>query len=134
MRKWLFVGLAVALMLASILLAVVMPRHCPVNHAAFERIKAGMTQAEDHAILGGPPGDYLTRPTTMLYYADYGVEFPEPPCRGEYWSGDEGQVFVTFTPRGIVSRVAFLKAPPHNPGLVAKARWRLEPVKERRFP
>ncbi len=60
MRKYLIAGLAVALLLGGALFALLRPWHCPVNRAAFERIKEGMTRAEVEKILGGPAGDYRT--------------------------------------------------------------------------
>ena len=63
MRKLAVAVLALALLLVGTLLPLVRPLRCPVNRAAFERIKVGMTQAEVHAVLGGPPGDYRTEPS-----------------------------------------------------------------------
>src|SRR4051794_27830266 len=104
MRKWLVGGISFALLLASLIMALVGPWPCRVNRATFERIKEGMTQEEVHTILGGPPGEYLTRPPdNQLYpYPPNGVKTPG----NEYWYGDEGQIEVAFqlsstTPRTV---------------------------------
>ena len=62
MRICLVASLAVVLLVVGALLPLVMPWRCPVNRAASEQIEEGMSQAEVYAILGGPPGDYRTRP------------------------------------------------------------------------
>jgi hypothetical protein len=62
MRMTLIACVSVVLVIAGGLVALLGPRHCPVNREAFERIESGMTQGEVHAILGLPPGDYRTRP------------------------------------------------------------------------
>jgi hypothetical protein len=68
MKKLIVVGMAVVLLLGGALYALVRPWHCPVNRVTFERIKEGMTQADVYAILGGPPGDYRTRPPAPLEF------------------------------------------------------------------
>jgi hypothetical protein len=60
--KALFVIVAVVVALVCVLLPLMLPYRSPVTRAAHERIEEGMTQAEVEAILGGPPGDYRTRP------------------------------------------------------------------------
>jgi hypothetical protein len=42
-------------------------RPSEVTKAAFDGIQIGMTQADVEAILGGPPGDYRTRPMDPIY-------------------------------------------------------------------
>src|SRR4051812_10760370 len=64
MRKWMVAFVAFGLVLFGGLFALVVPWPCPVNRVAFERVKEGMTPEEVHVILGGPPGDYRTRPVT----------------------------------------------------------------------
>jgi hypothetical protein len=137
MRKLLIGMLAVGLVLAGLVLAVVMPRQCPVNCAAAYRIKEGMTQAEVHAILGGPPGDYRTRPSAHPY-SWYRFRFG-PPRLIEEWIGDEGTVTVDYHRRTspgpeTVTLARFEAAEPYNPGLVAIATWRLERLKARLLP
>ncbi len=62
MKKLVIVGVAVGLVMAGGLIALLGPWPCRVTRANCHRIKEGMTQAEVHAILGGPPGEYRTQP------------------------------------------------------------------------
>lgn len=128
MRKSLVACLAVALVVVGGLTALVGPRHCPVNRAAFERIGKGMTRAEVHAILGGPAGDYRKRPPHPACYI-----YPEHSGWGwfaERWEGDEGMVELWFNPvdEKFVQGL-FKGAAPYSPGLVDLARWRLRKLK-----
>jgi hypothetical protein len=66
MRKLRIGLLAVVLVLFGALFALLRPWHCPVNGAAAARIEKSMKQAEVQEILGGPPGDYTTRPGGFL--------------------------------------------------------------------
>jgi hypothetical protein len=131
MRKLAVAFLALALLLVGTLLPLVVPRRCPVNRAAFERMEVGMTQAEVLAILGGPPGDYLTRPNG--WRRPHAKSLP-PAVLAERWMGDEGDVSVVFTPGGVVADVQFDAVPPDDPGLLELALWRLERLKERLLP
>jgi hypothetical protein len=133
MRKWVVVFLAVALLLVGVLQPLVMPRHCPVNRVAFERIEVGMTEAEVHALLGGPPGDYRTRPGPDPGWFDNRTM---QVLRDEQWFGDEGSVVVLFDrhePNPVVF-VSWFDEPAYSPGLLELARWRLERLKERLRP
>jgi hypothetical protein len=135
MRKWLFVGLAVALVLFGVLLPLLLPWHCPVNRAAFERIEKGMTRAQVEAILGGPCGNYRTRPFPknqswvlpssgpILFYQSW-----------EPWAGDEVVVHVCFDDEGIVELKVIGEESPPDTGLVELASWRLKRLKGRWFP
>jgi hypothetical protein len=134
MKKLLLALLAVALLLLGAMLPLVLPRHCPVNRVACERIKEGMTQEEVHAILGGPPGDYRTRPAKDLffYFADlidlgYGDTLL---C----WLGDDGLVTVVFEQDRVVHG-RFVKDVDLEPyGLLDLICWRLGRLKERWLP
>jgi hypothetical protein len=130
MRKWLFVGLAVALVLCSLLLPLLLPWHCPVNWAASERIKEGMTRAEVEAILGGPPGDYRTRPEGFIF------EIPRTSMQvSERWYGDEGKVDVGFDLDNTqVCSVWFIEAERTAPRTIELVRWRVNRLKARWFP
>ena len=81
--------LAVAVVLATLLLTLVMPRHCPVNSAAWCKIKNGMTQAEAEKMLGGPPGDYRTRPGQANIDSGDDISWAA-------WFGDEAVIWVWF--------------------------------------
>jgi hypothetical protein len=136
MRKTLVAGVAVVLVLAGGLIALLGPRHCPVNRAAFERIEKGMTRAEVRAIMGVPPGDYRTRPHGFSIVFDGGGSMPiESWVAGvrlpiiEQWVGDEGTVEVRYRPGPLaiqeVMDVSFEDAETYTPSLVELARWRL---------
>jgi hypothetical protein len=130
MRKFLVGFLAVSLVLVGAFVALVGPRHCPVNRAACERIKEGMTQAEVEAILGGPSGDYRTRPYAPNTLFPFIATSWRTPFVQERWLGDEGTIFVYYHVQdspgpGKVMEASFEPAESYNPGLIAIARWRL---------
>jgi hypothetical protein len=121
--------LAIGLVLFGALVALLRPWRCPVNGAAAGQIDKGMTQAEVEEVLGGPPGDYTTRPGGFLplVFNSAGLE-PR-----ESWHGDECVVHVTFQD-GKVSRVEVVKVGPRNTGLIDLLQWRLTRLKECLFP
>jgi hypothetical protein len=124
MRKLLIALLAVALVLCGASLALVAPRHCSVNRAACDRIKEGMTRAEVEQILGGPPGDYRTRPGPAVPST-----FVSAPARlfycHEEWRGDGVALWVNFDDRGRVAGLGGWSVASESPGPIAIARWRL---------
>jgi hypothetical protein len=144
--KRLLVGLvAVGLVLAGLLLPLVMPRHCPVNRAACEKIKVGMTLAQVEQILGGPSGDYRTRPTRLRWpFTDAqvsigsGVPVLLLPLHvltaSTVWEGDSGWVAVWFEEGAVVSWEFNEEVEPFNPGPVAIATWRLGRLRARVLP
>jgi hypothetical protein len=122
LKKPLLVLLTVALLLLGAMLPLVLPRHCPVNRAAYERIEKEMTRAEVEAILGGPPGDYRTRP-------GFDVEGLLHPGRAP-WFGDDGFIMVIFRPGGGVQETKFFDVGHGSYGLVDFLWWRLRHLKE----
>jgi hypothetical protein len=131
MRKLLVGMLAVALLLASTLLVLVLPWRCSVSRANFERIKEGMTRAEVEAILGGPPGVYRTcsRGTAPERYTlvggySWGQTY-------SVWSGDEVTVYVCFDRDGLVGWIDCDEAARDDTGLINLLGWRLGRLKER---
>jgi hypothetical protein len=131
MKKLLVGLLAGGLVLAGILVSLAMPRHCPVNPAAYERIEKGMTKAEVEAILGGPPGDYRTRPGRETYLPLPILSPEEEVWPVERWQGDEGAVHIYFDSYGVrVREKEFEEAQATDTGLVELIRWRLERLKE----
>jgi hypothetical protein len=123
--------LAVGLVLAGTLLALVIPRHCGVNRVAFERLKPGMTSAEVEAILGGPEGDYRTRPPSFWIDLTGGSI---DDLDWTMWRGDEGEVYLGFNHDGHLVGIHFSEAPPPRRGLVALIRWRLGQLVDRLLP
>jgi hypothetical protein len=125
-RKLLIVLLAIALVLFGALLPLVLPRHCPVTRAACDRIKEGMSQADVYAILGGPPGDYRTRPYLPRVSPDLVLSGEwESASIERMWEGVEGAAVVLYSadPERVVS-IRFDEAKPYTPGLVELIRWR----------
>jgi hypothetical protein len=133
MRKSVIACVAVALVFAGGLVALLKPIHCPVNRAALGRIEEGMTQAEVYAVLGGPPGDYRTRPPAPpLLMSNFRSG---PLCLTEVWKGDEGTLTVGYDFADVKVMFAnFEDAEPYRPGLVELARWRLERLREAWLP
>ena len=68
-----------------------------VTRAAYDRIRVGMTVAEASAAIGGPPGDYATRP--RYFFGDNNT-FIEV---GTWWRGDVGLVIVSLDANGIIT-------------------------------
>jgi outer membrane protein assembly factor BamE (lipoprotein component of BamABCDE complex) len=122
MRKWLLGLLAVSLVLVGVLVALVMLRHCPVNRAAVERIRKGMTRAEVEQILGGPPGDYRTRPGFSSRHFE--TTRRRDPNYGE-WYGDEVMLRLVFDDGGRVGWFKSLSLGGESPTPLGIARWRL---------
>jgi hypothetical protein len=127
MRTLLLVLLAVGLMLIGPLFPLVGPRHCPVSRTACEQIKTGMTLVEVEAILGGSPGDYLTRPRPLYGFRG---EIPDDSVLVQ-WHGDEGTARVFCSRCGKVQRAWFAEYVPYNASPVEVICWRLERLAER---
>jgi hypothetical protein len=126
MKKLLVALLAVALTLFGAVLPLVLPRHCPVNKAACERIEVGMTKREVEKILGGPPGDYRTRPVLGDIGSGGGIDWT-------MWIGDEGDAWV-WLDHGIVRSTMFREAKEVPVGALELILWRLERLPGRWLP
>jgi hypothetical protein len=85
------VVLAVAAISTTVVLYFTLPRRPMASKSDCDRVLIGMTRAEVEHVLGGPPGDYRTRPS-------------KPPLSwfafGDEWQGDGGMVFVQFDEDG----------------------------------
>jgi hypothetical protein len=57
----------------------------------FDQIRIGLTQSEVEAILGGPPGDYITDPSVGYGYVTGGWV-----NTSKEWSANDGIVDVNF--------------------------------------
>jgi hypothetical protein len=90
------VVLAVAAIITAIVLYISGPRRPMTSQADCGRIEVGMTRAQVEHVLGGPPGDYCTRPAlppeTGWKYAHW-----------DQWYGDGGMVFARFDEDGRLS-------------------------------
>jgi hypothetical protein len=124
MRKWLIGLFALFLVLVAALLGLVGPRSSKVTRAAFDRIEVGMTRAEAEAILGGPPGDYRTRPGGPAFEGSGGG------ISWDMWCGDEGEIWLACE-GGRVRTTRFEENEPHPISLIEVAVWRLERLKSR---
>lgn len=71
-----------------------------ISVESFEKIKAGMTEAEVLAVFGVPPGDYM-RSRTIVALRVHGVGRRTGECKE--WRSDEGIFLVWFDGDGIVS-------------------------------
>jgi hypothetical protein len=114
---------------------VLVPRPCPVTKGAFERLKEGMTQAEVEKVLGGPPGDYTTRPEHVSDVTIIGSLLPNLDPISDtslFWLGDEGKVTVGFS-RGVVVEKEFWERTSAGVNLFELFRWRFDRWRERTF-
>jgi hypothetical protein len=124
MRKW-FLGLfAVVLVFFGALVPFMFPRPSPVTRAAFERIEVGMSLAEVEAILGGPPGDYTTRPSRFILIVDPSYSMINEKVDVLVWRGDEGQAHVFVDARGIVREKEFTEQVTGPAGPLETLQWR----------
>jgi hypothetical protein len=128
--RWLVDVLAGMAVVLAVVLPLVLPMRCPVNRAAADKIKPGMTQAEVEKALGGPPGDYRTKPGLPGVDGWSGLPFG----RLETWSGDSGDVLVCFGEDGLVQRAVFLEVSRQEPSPAATAKWRLKRLEQRWLP
>jgi hypothetical protein len=141
--------------MAVVVAAVVVmlwPRPTQVTRASCDRIRVGMSRTEVEAILGGPPGDYRTGPTvgpefdqsfrTVVHSAWTGPLPPAPtsvmplptikdwppiePLAYDTWQRDAGNVYVTFSPEGVVRIKSFSAAIKLEHGPLDNLLWRLK--------
>jgi hypothetical protein len=123
MRKhfWRFVLLLATLPAVGAVVPLLATRGSPVTQSAFQRIEEGMTRAEVEAILGGPPGDYCTRPPAPVVYSY---------VTGERWQGDDVDVWIEFVPDAAGEQVVYSKicfeAWPLKLGLLDTVFWRID--------
>jgi hypothetical protein len=143
--RWWLAALALPLAVLGASLPLALPWRCPVTQAASEQVKPGMTLAQVEKILGGPPGDYRTRPPAPVKISpepvkisyerlSYGrrMRILERPIRREGWEGDDGTIEVGFyEDDGTVKYVSFEEAEPSSPGIIEVARWRVGKIRDR---
>jgi hypothetical protein len=67
-----------------------------LNIAQCYRVRVGMKRQQVEHILGGPPGDYATRPVARLNPAD-------PTAIADVWITDDGAVLVYYDASGRVT-------------------------------
>jgi hypothetical protein len=126
MRKPVLAGLTFSLLLFGILVTLLLPpRASRVTRANYERIEEGMSRAEVEEILGGPPGDYRTRPTRRRPVSLKQISLlAEEPVEYRQWEGGEGIVEVGFDPTDAACSKWFTPTEVEG-GLLDLLRWRL---------
>jgi hypothetical protein len=67
-----------------------------IDQAHFRRIELGMSRAEVEAVLGGPPGDFTTKPVEYSNRPAPPYDFKCDHGRWEFWAGDDAQIEVLF--------------------------------------
>jgi hypothetical protein len=129
-RLWWIIPLVAVLLIFGGMTPLLAPRPSPVTKAAFERIETGMTKAEVENILGGPLGDYTTRPRST-------ARSSAVTCIGwaardaEEWDGDEVTIWVVFesmdnTGESVVAFKDFREVEPMEVGMVETLLWRFD--------
>jgi hypothetical protein len=109
-RRRVIVGLVVLALVAVVLFGSGPrgPRPC---RATFRMVQEGMTYNEVCAIVGGPPGDYSTRPPTLFPVAD---GFPEP-LSWEGWEAEDGYLMVLWNGDRRTGKVIVRESNPSSP-------------------
>ncbi len=100
--RWLpTLGLLTAVVVCSFLLLA--PARSRITEANCDKIQEGMTQREVEAILGGPPGDYATRPYNREIGMIVGLHLQNAEDYvSKEWIGDEGIITIEFYKDGTV--------------------------------
>ena len=118
-RKLLVVATVVVACAVLVLLLVVTRRSAEVknhiSHDGFEQIAKGMARQEVEALLGVPPGDYVTEP--VHFVRPVGARLIEdlkmPPAGPETevtWQGNGGRIVVWFDEQDKVARRVYFPA------------------------
>jgi hypothetical protein len=103
-RKRFLVLVGVALAVAVIVPAAVelhayrqkLARGRLIDRDHFDRITEGMSRAEVEDILGGPPGDFRTKPVEYSHTCALPLDFECDGGRWEWWTGDDGRIELLF--------------------------------------
>ncbi len=117
-RKIVLAGMGLLLALLVLLFVaylVLVPRgpSCHITHAAYERIRPGMSVDEAQAVIGLPPGDYRTDASSQQHApADESETVPglayaqgDPGPDPADWMSDQGCIWLEVDPkRGVVAK------------------------------
>lgn len=137
-RRLLQVVAAGLLVLVGAAAFALWPRPSRVTRENFSRISTGMTLPEIEAILGGPPGDYRTVPTTAPrgWHGREGIHVSGEFCIAvtHVWHGDSGEIEVDFDPSGKVCTASFETRIRDDRGPLGWLLWRAERLWRRWFP
>jgi hypothetical protein len=111
MPRWKLFGAIAALVLVGVGIFCLTPGRVDITYRNSEQIRRGMSRAEIQAIIGCPPGDYSTGPTTPVPQglfldraADEEPFFVTHPLRAtdltERWQDDGARLTVSFDQSG----------------------------------
>jgi hypothetical protein len=143
-RRKLFVAL-VGLMLVGVGVFCLTPGRVDLTYRNTEQIRRGMSRAEIQTIIGGPPGDYSTGPTTpvpggLLQYpaADEKPFFVTRALRAtdlmERWQDDGARLTVSFDQSGHALQARYESLGGRVLKPLDKLLWRLQRQWHRWFP
>lgn len=130
--RWWLGAMAMLLLVLGAALPLVLPWRSPVTRASSELIQPGMTRAVVEQLLGGPPGDYRTRPPPPFVLR---IAFDSSGrIVREQWEGHEGITTVSFYDDGTVHDASYEEAASYDPTVAELALWRWGRLKERLSP
>jgi hypothetical protein len=79
------------------------PKQRPkINRESYSLIREGMTELQVAELLGGPPGNYATRPTLIPLHGVGAWTSGVGVVRCEVWQSDDGLVAVSFNEEATV--------------------------------
>jgi hypothetical protein len=116
LRVLAWLGLAAAFLAASAVQvhtqAERLARSRSIDEQHFEQVKLGMRPDEVEAVLGGPPGRFVSRRWTVVGAPRESGRLPEGRLHEEWWYGERGLIQVDFSKQGTVGRTAFWRVRP----------------------
>jgi hypothetical protein len=88
-----------------------------IDQEHYQRIEAGMQRDEVEAILGGPPGEFITAEVAFFYPEGHSFDWGDGRVV-EYWSGDQWEIEVVFDEQGALLTKCIQQASPWpRPGI-----------------
>jgi hypothetical protein len=116
LRVLAWVGVAAAFLAASAVQfhteAERLARSRSIDEEHFDRVKLGMRLDEVEAVLGGPPGRFVSRRWAVVGAPRESGRVPEGRLHEEWWYGEQGLIQVDFTRQGTVGRTVFWQVHP----------------------
>ena len=123
-KKWttrIAIGCGLLLLLLG---ALILYESTAFPRATFRKIETGMRKAEVYAIVGDPPGNYLTIPIVLTNdWFPHTMEYIEAERTGgqiEVWQYDRGIISIWFDASGKVIHKRFLRIRKKLPAPVEK--------------
>jgi hypothetical protein len=137
-RRWWVAGGVVVLFAAGA--ALIWPRSARITRESFDQLHDRMRLADIEALVGAPPGDYTTAPTTEVgpppiktFEPPDGLSWNDSGGRQVAWYGDEGDLLVGYGTDG-VRWASFAKVTKDNQSPLENAVWRIKRQWQRCFP